>query len=31
MALTPRRPEAHNARVCDLVEAFLDFARLFGL
>ena len=27
MALTPRRPEAHDARVCDLVEAFLDFAR----
>ncbi len=27
MALTPRRPEAHNSRVCDLAEAFLDFAR----
>ena len=27
MALTPRRPEAHDSRVCDLAEAFLDFAR----
>ena len=27
MALTPRRPEAHDARVCDLTESFLDFVR----
>ena len=27
MALKPQRPEAHDARVCDLAEAFLDFAR----
>ena len=27
MALRPKRPEAHDARVCDLTEAFLDFAR----
>ena len=26
MALRPKRPEAHDARVCDLAEAFLDFA-----
>jgi len=26
MALRPRRPEAWNARTCDLVEAFLRFA-----
>ena len=26
MALKPQRPEAHDARVCDVAEAFLDFA-----
>ncbi len=25
MAMRPRRPDAHNGRVCDLVEAFLVF------
>ena len=31
MALRPQRPDSLDARVCDLAEAFLDFARLFGL
>jgi len=30
MALRPRRPEAWNARTCDLVEAFLGFASKEG-
>lgn len=27
MALRPRQPHAHDARVCDIVEAFLDWAQ----
>jgi len=27
MAVRPQRPDAHDARVCDLAEAFLEFAR----
>ena len=26
MSLRPRRPDAHDARVCDIAEAFLDWA-----
>ncbi len=30
MAVRPQRPDSHDARVCDLAEAFLEFARRKG-